>query len=140
MICVCVDDREAALKIVEMVHQEFPNARTFARAYDRIHAVELMNREVDFQLRETFESALVFSRAMLEELGVAPAEAASLVDDVRKRDVARLVLQQAGGTLGGADLLRGTGISPEPLVTPKLKPRALTAETRDIIGDGDERT
>jgi monovalent cation:proton antiporter-2 (CPA2) family protein len=140
IICVCIDDRKAALKIVEMVHQEFPNARTYARAYDRIHAVELMNREVDFQLRETFESALAFSRAMLEELGVDPAEAASLVDDVRKRDVARLVLQQAGGTLGGVDLLRGRGISPEPLVAPKLKPRALNAETREIIGDGDERT
>jgi voltage-gated potassium channel Kch len=140
MICVCVDDKDAALKIVEMVHQEFPNARTFARAYDRIHAVALMNREVDFQLRETFESALVFSRAMLEELGVDSAEAASVVEDVRKRDIARLILQQAGGTLGGADLLRGRGISPEPLVTPKLKSRALTAETRDIIGDGDERT
>jgi monovalent cation:proton antiporter-2 (CPA2) family protein len=140
IICVCIDDREAAVKIVEMVHQEFPNARTYARAYDRIHAVELMNREVDFQLRETFDSALAFSRAMLEELGVDPAEAASLVDDVRKRDVARLVLQQAGGALGGVDLLRGRGISPEPLVAPKLKPRALNAETRDIIGDRDERT
>ena len=140
IICVCIDDREATLKIVEMVHQEFPNARTYARAYDRIHAIDLMNHEVDFQLRETFESALTFSRAMLEELGLDAAEAASLVDDVRKRDIARLVLQQAGGTLGGADLLRGRDITPEPLVAPKLKPRALTAETRDIIGDGDGRT
>ncbi len=57
LVCICVDDREAALKIVDIVHEEFVSVRTFVRAYDRLHAVELMNRDVDFQIRETSESA-----------------------------------------------------------------------------------
>jgi monovalent cation:proton antiporter-2 (CPA2) family protein len=135
LICVCVDDRDAALKIVDIAHEEFRQARTYVRAYDRRHAIELMNREVDHFVRETFESALAFSGAVLQELGVEREQAAKVVDDVRKRDVARLVLQQAEGALAGADLVR---VSPEPLTAPRAKPRALTAETRDIIGD-DER-
>jgi hypothetical protein len=55
------------------------------------------------------------------------------VDDVRRRDTVRLMLQKTEGLMGGRDLLHG--VSPEPLVAPKAKPRALSPETRDIIGD-----
>jgi voltage-gated potassium channel Kch len=135
MICVCVDAPATSLKIVELVHEDFLQARTFVRAYDRIHAIELMNQEVDFQLRETFESAIVFSRSALEELGVPPGDAASVADDVRKRDIARLVLQKAGGRMGGADLLVGAKVAPEPLVEPVARGRAMSEETRDILGE-----
>ena len=70
------------------------------RAFDRIHAIELMNRDVDYQIREVFESAIVFGRAALEELGTDPETAAAPPDDVRKRDIARLVLQKEVGTHG----------------------------------------
>ena len=96
IVCVCVDDREAALKIVDIVQEEFPQVRTFVRAYDRIHAIDLMKLQVDYQLRETFESALRFGRATLEELGVQEEEAAAITSDVRRRDIARLVMQQIG--------------------------------------------
>jgi voltage-gated potassium channel Kch len=134
MICICIDDPETALKIVELVHSDFPHAKTFVRAFDRIHAIRLMKMEVDYQLRESFESAIAFSRAALEELGAEPALAAEIVEDVRKRDIARLVLQKAAGTLAGADLLVGATVTPEPLVTPTAKARALNAETRDLLG------
>jgi monovalent cation:proton antiporter-2 (CPA2) family protein len=135
MICLCVDAPATTLKIVELIHEEFQHARTFVRAYDRVHAIELMNHEVDYQLRETFESAIVFSRSALEELGVDAAQAASVADDVRKRDIARLMLQRAGGSMDGADLLVGAKIAPEPLVTPASRARGLSEETRDILGE-----
>ncbi|MBB4015253.1 monovalent cation:proton antiporter-2 (CPA2) family protein [Chelatococcus caeni] len=139
LVCVCVDDAAAALKIAEIVHAEFPRARTFVRAIDRPHAIALMNREVDFQLRETFESALQFGRATLEELGV-DAEAARLVtEDVRRRDIARLVLQRSDGLLGGQDLLHGAKVKPEPLTPPKRKAAGLSAETRDLVADAEAR-
>ncbi len=136
IVCLCVDDREAALKIVDIVHEEFASVRTFVRAYDRLHAVELMNRDVDFQIRETSESALAFGRAALEGLGLSPEAAAARAEDVRKRDIARLVLQQAGalpdGTwLGGAE---PGELRPEPLTEPVRPARALNAETRDLLG------
>ncbi|MDP4023642.1 monovalent cation:proton antiporter-2 (CPA2) family protein [Methylobacterium sp. NEAU 140] len=136
-VCVCVDDREAALKIVDIVHEEFSSVRTFVRAYDRLHAVELMNRDVDFQIRETSESALAFGRAALEGLGLTPEAAAARADDVRKRDIARLVLQQAGALPDGAAWLRGAEpveLRPEPLTAPARPARALSAETRDLLG------
>jgi len=136
LICVCIDDPEAALKIVDVVHEEFANVRTYIRAYDRTHAVELMNRDVDFQLRETVDSALSFGRAALEGLGVASELAAQRVQDVRKRDVARLVLQQAGAIPDGTGWMRGasTELRPEPLTVPRRPSRALSAETRGLIG------
>ena len=140
LVCVCVDDREAALRIVEILHQEFPQARTYVRAYDRIHAIDLMNLEVDYQVRETFESALVFGRAMLEELGREASQASAIVDDVRRRDVARLIMQKSEGIMGGADMLHGTRLEPKPLTDPRKRAHGLTEETRDIIGeDGDTR-
>jgi voltage-gated potassium channel Kch len=134
IVCVCVDDRKTALTIVDLVHEFFPQARSFVRAYDRIHAIELMKRDVDHQTRELFESALAFGRATLEELGVAPEAVARVVEDVRKRDVARLVMQKAQGLMAGADLLHGARLKPEPLTAPRARPKALSPETRDIIG------
>jgi monovalent cation:proton antiporter-2 (CPA2) family protein len=138
VICICVDDRKTALKIVELVHDEFPRVRTCVRAYDRIHAIDLMKLQVDYQIRETFESALAFGQATLEELGFDPGEAAAVTADVRRRDIARLVMQKSQGIMGGADLLHGTRLEPEPLSVPKLRSHGLTPETRDIIGE-DER-
>ena len=136
LVCVCIDDPEAALKIVDIVHEEFESVRTYVRAYDRTHAVELMNRDVDFQLRETSESALAFGRATLEALGLSAESAARRTDEVRKRDVARLVLQQAGALPDGSGWMRGLPgeLKPEPLTAPQRPARALNAETRDIIG------
>ncbi len=62
---------------------------------DRVHAIELMNMDVDYQVRETFKSALTLGRATLEGLGVNPARAEEMEQDVKKRDVARLVMQKS---------------------------------------------
>jgi monovalent cation:proton antiporter-2 (CPA2) family protein len=136
MICICIDDQDAMMKIVDMIHENFQNARSFVRAFDRIHAIDLMNRDVDYQIREVFESAIVFGRAALEELGIEPETAASAASDVRKRDIARLVLQKEVGAMGGAELMVGAKITPEPLTAPAGKARALSPETRDILGEG----
>jgi monovalent cation:proton antiporter-2 (CPA2) family protein len=133
IVCICVELPETASKIVELVHAEFRQARTFVRAFDRVHAIALMNQEVDYQLRETFESAIAFSRATLEELGTPPQVAAAAAEEVRKRDIARLVLQRSAGDMGGAELVVGAKVEPEPLTAPATKGRALSAETRDLL-------
>jgi len=135
MICVCTADPEVTARIVEIIHENFRNARSFVRAFDRIHAVELMKLEVDYQLREAFESAIVFGRAALEELGADPETAAAAANDVRKRDIARLVLQKDGGAMGGAELVVGAKITPEPLTAPTGRAKALSPETRDLLGE-----
>jgi len=140
VICICVDDRDAAIKIVEIVHAEFPQVLTYVRAYDRIHAIELMNLEVDYQLRETFDGAIAFGEATLEALGLAAGEARQIARDVRRRDIARLVMQKSEGLMGGVDLLHGVTVEPEPLTAPKARPHGLSPETRDIIGEDERRS
>jgi monovalent cation:proton antiporter-2 (CPA2) family protein len=133
LIAICVDDKEAALSIVEIAHREFPQALLYVRAYDRIHAIELMDKGIDFQARETFESAIAFGREALVGLGAGEERAFEVADDVRRRDTVRLMMQQAEGTMGGSDLLYGAKIAPEPLSAPKSKSRGLSAQTRDVI-------
>ncbi|KLK91209.1 potassium transporter TrkA [Microvirga vignae] len=136
MICVCTDEPDTIERIAEILHENFPSARSFVRAFDRIHAVKLLQIGVDYQLRETFESAIVFGRSALEELGVEAEVAASAAQDVRKRDIARLFLQKEIGAMGGAELVVGARIAPEPLTSPTGKAKALSPETRDILGEG----
>ena len=132
VICICVDDRAAALRIAEIAKSEFPSTRIHARAYDRIHAIELMKAEVDYQIRETFESALGFGRVTLEGLGLTYDEASLIIDHVRERDQQRMEIQFTEGI--GAALTKVPRVTPEPLVKPKAKSKALTAETEDVIG------
>jgi monovalent cation:proton antiporter-2 (CPA2) family protein len=135
IICVCVDDKEATLRIVEIVKTHFPLAQVFARSYDRIHAIELINRKADYFIRETMESALTFGSAVLRELGVSREQSTEVLADVRRRDLARLMTQQAEGIMAGADLLHTTNpkLKPEPLAAQSRKAKALNEETQKLI-------
>jgi glutathione-regulated potassium-efflux system protein KefB len=138
-ILVCVDKQEVADKIVELVKAEFPHAKLFVRAFDRGHALRLINAGVDYQLRETLESALVFGRRVLIDLGVAIEEAEELVADVRRRDEQRLEMQIAGGLRAGLSLMRGNiaTTQPAPLVVPRKEAKALNEEAAEAIEGGD---
>ncbi len=107
LILVCVDKAEPATRIVELVRHEFPLVPVMARAFDRGHALELTNKGVDFQIRETFESALVLGREATIRLGATPEAADELIGDVRSRDRERFALETVGGVYAGRDLLLG---------------------------------
>src|SRR5690606_33381063 len=95
-ILICVDKPEVADRIVELCKAEFPLARLYVRAYDRGHVLRLIEAGVDYQIRETFESALTFGREVLLGLGFDDGEADDAIADVRRRDAERLELQVAG--------------------------------------------
>ena len=96
-----------------------------------------MNLDVDYQIREVFESAIVFGRAALEELGTDPEAAAAAANDVRKRDIARLVLQKEVGDHGrrGARGGRQDHARAAHRSNGRRAERS-TPETRDILGEG----
>ena len=121
IVLVCVDKPEAADRIVELVKSEFPTTRIMARAFDRGHSIRLIQAGVDYQIRETFESALKFGERALIELGLDEHEAAETIGDVRRRDDARLDLQLTGGVTAGRQLMRGNLPTPQP--APYIKPR-----------------
>ncbi|MCA0368378.1 MAG: monovalent cation:proton antiporter-2 (CPA2) family protein [Proteobacteria bacterium] len=130
IVLVCVDKPEVTDRIVELVKHEFPRTRVMARAFDRGHSIRLIQAGVDYQIRETFESALKFGEEALIELGLEEEAAADTVGDVRRRDEARLDLQLTGGLTAGRQLIRGNMPTPEPApyVVPRRKGRLLNED------------
>jgi glutathione-regulated potassium-efflux system protein KefB len=142
-ILVCVDKPETADRIVELCQAEFPLARLYVRAFDRGHVLRLVEAGVEYQIRETFESALVFGHAVLVGLGVEDDEAAETMQDVRRRDGERLEMQIIGGIKAGRALIRGNMVTPEPapLTAPQRKGKALNPDAAAAIGeDGRQET
>jgi glutathione-regulated potassium-efflux system protein KefB len=125
MVAVCIDDPETALRIVDLVRNEFPGTALFVRSYDRRHSLRLVSKGVDFELRETFESALAFGRRALEGLGLDSERAQAVEDFVRSRDLDRLALQQAEGLSAGLELLQTRLVQPEPLSEPRRESQSL---------------
>ena len=125
-ILVCVDDPDAADRIVELCQSAFPTARLYVRAFDRGHALRLNKAGVHFVIRETLESALVFSQAVLTGLGLDNAQARDVIHDVRERDKERVELELIGGLEAGRKMLRGNVETPEP--APFFKARPTSSE------------
>lgn len=121
MVLVCIDKPEQADRIVELVKAEFPLTKLFVRAFDRGHSIRLIQAGVDYQVRETFESALLFGHEVLVNLGFDPAQADETIEEVRWRDDERLTLQLAGGLTAGRHMMRGNMPTPQP--APYVKPR-----------------
>jgi glutathione-regulated potassium-efflux system protein KefB len=89
------------------------------RAFDRGHAMDLIRAGVEYQIRETFESAMTFGTAVLLGMGVPEDEAREIAEDVRRRDEERLDLQVASDINAGVDLVHGNAPIPAPLTKPK---------------------
>lgn len=131
IIAICIDKKDEASLIVELVKQNFPLARIHVRAYDRIHAIALTNAGADYLIRETFESALRFGGDTLAEMIDDPARVEDALEEVRRRDLARLAMQQAGASF--SDAVAAAPITPEPLTPPRKKAKGLSDETQDIV-------
>mgnify|MGYP000991500232 CR=1 FL=1 len=133
VICVCVDDKENANRIVDIVKTSIPNTRLFVRAFDRVHSMDLLRMGVDFEIRETLESALSFGGRTLEALGFGTETASARVADVRLRDRNRLKRQLEEGIFATPDMWTKRKVEPEPLTTPEKPARPLNPEAQDIL-------
>jgi glutathione-regulated potassium-efflux system protein KefB len=106
-ILICIDDKDAAIKTAEIVKQEFPMVPLLARAYDRGHAIDLLKAGVDYQIRETYESALDFGGEVLNVLGEQEELVAQIIEEFRETDRERFALEQIGGIYAGRSLIKG---------------------------------
>ena len=105
IILVCIDDPKAAVRIVTLARSEFPQAKLLVRSYDRNHSVELIRAGVDFEIRETAESAHLMGAQGLRALGYSEAEIEEADQDTRQRDRSRLSAQVDGDEMSGRDRL-----------------------------------
>ena len=139
-LAVCIDDRAAANQIAELCHGHFPQAKVLVRAFDREHALELVALDVDYHIRETFESAVRFGQAALVALGVDAEEAARVSEEMRRLDAERFSLEVAAGDIrAGRPLIIGNTApaTPTPFTTPRRESQRLDASADDgVAGQG----
>ena len=72
---LAIDNVEDSLKLVEAVRAAFPDLPILARARNVSHYYDLMDRGVTIIERETFESALLLGRRVMQQLGVSAWQA-----------------------------------------------------------------
>jgi glutathione-regulated potassium-efflux system protein KefB len=137
LVLICVDDKEATTRIATLIRNEFPLVNVMARAFDRMHAIELVKVGIEYQLRELFESAVTFGAQAIRVLGASEEEIAEVVAGIRRRDKERFAAQAVGGWKAGNDLLlsnaveqaREGGIKPE---VPDREPLPAVAGTGTV--------
>lgn len=105
LVLVCVNDKTAATRIAELMRDEFPHAKVMVRSFDRGHALELREIGVEYELRETFESAIAFGAQAIRILGADEIEIEEAVEGIRARDRMRFEAQLLGGAQTGRGLL-----------------------------------
>ncbi|WP_107675165.1 cation:proton antiporter [Agrobacterium sp. LAD9] len=124
LVAVCTHKKEVTDRIIDMIQSEFPSVRIYARSYDRVHSLDLRKRGVEYEIRETLESGLLFGRRILEGLDMDGERALAIADDIRERDEQRLELQAVEGLAAGRQMLHNKPVrevKPEPLMKPKTK-------------------
>lgn len=121
-IAVCVDNKEVTNRIVALVKHEFPLTKLLVRSYDREHSLHLVKQDVDYQIRETFESALLFGGAVLHELGADQDEIETVMHEIRERDTERFDTEVAADDVYAGVGLQYTNTTPRP-TAPLVKPK-----------------
>lgn len=96
LLFIMVGNPQGCLKALGAIRSAFPKLKIIARAFDRFHAIDLMQCEADYVVRETFESAVLMGKEGLRHLGVDESTVRDIEEEFRKRDDARLLAQMGG--------------------------------------------
>lgn len=102
MILFCIDEDQITPALVEAVHEAFPNAAIYVRAYDRRALIKLKGSPAKLVVREVLESAVKMARAAMEDLGIDRSEIDRSEAMYRASDRERLRIQLEAGDLSAA--------------------------------------
>lgn len=102
LILFCTDGDQIGPELVEAVHEAFPKASIFVRAYDRRALLKLKGAPVAGVVREVLDSAVSMARQAMEAVGIEGEEIDRTEDLYRKRDRERLKIQLEAGDLRAA--------------------------------------
>jgi glutathione-regulated potassium-efflux system ancillary protein KefC len=95
---LAVDDVEQSVEIARLVRGHFPQAIVVARARNVTHHIRLRDAGVALIERETFDSALMSARSVLEAMGWQPHAARTQALRFRKHNIE--LLEQMAPHLG----------------------------------------
>ncbi len=132
IVAVCTNGATATDQIVNLIRDEYPHVRLYVRSYDRAHTLSLRDRDVEYEIRETVESALIFGGRTLQALGTSEEIASEIVEDVRRRDEERLAIQSVEGIYAGNDKMRVRPVTPEPLIKPKREGQRIDQDEEPV--------
>jgi len=93
IIILSIDDKDTVNQAVKLIKSEFPQAKIMVRAYDRGHAMELIDDHIFEFARETFYSALYLGEQALITLGFSPEAAAHRANTLREIDIDTMIKQ-----------------------------------------------
>ncbi len=105
LILFCMDGDQIQPDTLEGVHEAFPNAAIYVRAFDRRALVKLKQASSVFVVREVLESAVKMARVAMRDLGIAGADIDRAEEMYRARDKERLRIQIEAGDLRAARAL-----------------------------------
>jgi len=134
-VVIGINDTQRIENIVQNLKDAYPKLPILARTYDRKTTVSLIKQDVDFIVRETFESALTLSRATLMQLGINKIEADEVIAEVRYLDQERLNEEVLHGF--STDIIRKYWM-PKPFIKPHSDAEALNEETAEILEKEDD--
>jgi glutathione-regulated potassium-efflux system ancillary protein KefC len=90
VLVVAIDDVEQSLALVDMAREHFPALQIVARARNVQHLYQLRDRGVMQVERETFDSALMSARGVLEVLGFERHQARNLALRFRRHNLEQI--------------------------------------------------
>jgi glutathione-regulated potassium-efflux system ancillary protein KefC len=92
---LAIDDVEQSIEVAKLVREHFPHLIVVARARNVQHYYDLRKLGVDLIERETFDSALLSGRSVLEQLGFQPHQARTMAQRFRKHSIELLEKMRA---------------------------------------------
>ncbi|HEX8263477.1 MAG TPA: cation:proton antiporter [Allosphingosinicella sp.] len=99
LILFCTDGDQIEPEFLEGVHESFPNASIFVRAYDRRALLKLRDAPIAGAVREVLDSAVRMARMAMEKVGVGVEQIDRTEELYRARDRERLKAQLEAGDL-----------------------------------------
>ncbi len=99
LILFCIDGDQIEPEFIHGVHEAFPKAAIFVRAFDRRALLKLKRAPIAGVTRELLESAVLMTRDAMAAIGIDDVEIDRTEDLYRARDRERLRLQHEGGDI-----------------------------------------
>lgn len=134
-VVIGINDTARIETIISQLKGAYPHLPILTRTYDRKTTVSLIKQDVDFIVRETFESAISLSRATLIKLGIDKIEVDEVINEVRALDQARLNEEVLHGF---SNEIVKKYWTPKPFIKPHADAQALNDETAELLIDEDD--
>lgn len=87
LIVMAIDDHTSSQYAIKNIKKHFPHLTILSRAWDLLHAYDLMDQGIDLFERETFDSALHLGEKTLQQLGYGAHRAHRAAQKFRIHDL-----------------------------------------------------